>query len=164
MRSHLIQVGFFGLEESNKLLLMENINLGGTKYIIEKYDKLFNINLKNIVDINCSFIDIHCMCMVFNNNNENSLEYIKANYDKIKQTIELRNELTSCVFLMVCVCDEELCELCDEIHEFVDKKKLLFTTVTTKDLSNFISMYNQILKTNFLETMSVNPNCSCIIF
>ena len=59
---------------------------------------------------------------------------------------------------------KEVYEFYDEFRDFFDKKKMLFITVTSKDLSNFINRYDQIFEICCLETISAHKTCSCTIF
>lgn len=163
MRNHLIQIGFFGADESHKERLMRWACPSNTdgKYIIEKYDKVFNIHLKNIQNISCGCFDIHCLVLVFDSNDPGSFAHIRSNYETIKQTITLRNLATNCIFLLVRVTDapNSTSLFHNEIVEFTNAERLLYVTVDAEHDKDFKHMYDQILKMNMLENISLQPSC-----
>lgn len=162
MRNHLIQVGFFGAMEAHKKRLMDCVcpDTIDHKYTIEKYDKIFNIHLKNIQNISCGCFDIHCMILVFDGHDHESFAHIQSNYHTIKQTVLLRNMASVCVFLLVCISDREgLSPFYDEVVDFVNTERLLHVTIKPNDHQDFKHMYDQILKMNLLENISLQPSC-----
>jgi hypothetical protein len=165
MRNHLIQVGFFGANESHKERLMQRIcpSKPEYKYTIEKYDKIFNIHLKSIQNISCGCFDIHCMILVFDATDLGSFAHIRKNYDTIKQTVMLRNVASNCMFLLVCIMDKEnSISFKDDISNFVNTERLLYVTVKSDNYIDFKHMYDQILKMNLLENISLQSNCVMI--
>jgi len=133
------------------------------KYTINKYDKLFNIQLKNVTNISSDFFDIHCICMVFDGHNVDSFKHIETNYDTIEQSMALRTISSGCSFMLVGITNDNISnELYRQIIHFTNAKRLMFVTVTNEDYSDFIKMYDQILKMNFLENLSLHYGCNMI--
>jgi hypothetical protein len=161
MKNHLINVGFFGLDLSDTTLLMVNTHDGTYKYTIDKYDKIFNIHLKNIKTKCCDFINIHCMCLVYAENNTNSFDYIRNNFENLKETSNLHNEITNCTFILVCIREPHniICANMDEIDSFVIEHGIFSTNILRDDFSNFTRLFNQILKIQFLDEMNTKTVC-----
>lgn len=160
MKNHLIQVGFFGNDSDDKTKIINNISEGKQKYVINKYDKIFNIHLCDMKTVNSNLTDVHCICLLFRD--EKGFEYIAESYEKLNQTINLRNAATNCIFMLVSMrCDDETPPFNDKVQAFATKKHILYTSVTLDDFSRFRLMYDQVLKMNFLENISLYPTiCS----
>lgn len=159
MKNHLIQIGFFGADDIHKKRLMTHI-CPTYKYTINKYDKTFNIQLKNLTNISSDFFDIHCICMVFDVNNPNSFKHIELNYDTIDESIALRTISSECSFLLIGITNDKISDkLYKQIIDFTNAKRLMYVTVTNNDYTDFKKMYDQILKMNFLENISLHYGC-----
>ncbi len=160
MKNHLIQIGFFGADDTHKQKLMTHI-CPTYKYTINKYDKIFNIHLKNVMNISSDFYDIHCICMVFDINNPDSFKYIESNYDTIEESIALRTITSGCSFLLIGITNNELPDnFYKQIIQFSNTKRLMFVSVINEDYTDFKKMFDQILKMNFLENISLQYSCN----
>jgi hypothetical protein len=99
--------------------------------------------------------------LVFDSNDPGSFAHIRSNYETIKQTITLRNLATNCIFLLVRVADTPTSTSLfhNEIVEFTNAERLLYVTVDAEHDKDFKQMYDQILKMNMLENISLQTSC-----